>query len=166
MARASVLNTLVSPSLQAEAEARGAPGEASVLGWARESRLGTGARPRPWGFGLAASVLLTAVGCSRWGQLSPAVLEQQLKTEFCARKSCTCGCGVFSVGALVPQSANELARAAQKERGSFSRLVGRVTGERVRSRLEPEIRQGAVWDAPGLNATVPSAKVHYTIYSL
>lgn len=166
MARASVLNTLVSPSLQAEAEARGAPGEASVLGRARESRLGTGARPRPWGFGLAASVLLTAVGCSRWGQLSPAVLEQQLKTEFCARESCTCGCGVFSVGALVPQSANELARAAQKERGSFSRLVGRVTGERVRSRLEPEIRQGAVWDAPGLNATVPSAKVHYTIYSL
>ena len=148
MARASVWDPLVSAPLRARPRLTGLPSEASVL---CAGQPGTHWRADTfWALPpRQASVSLTAVACR--GQWSPAVLETQLKAKFCVREGSTRGFGVsFHLVRSSLKSASKLAQSsAEGERGSVSRLMGPVIPVmRVRSPVEPEICQDAVWDAP------------------
>lgn len=93
---------------------------------------------------------------------------QQQKTNLYAQEGCTYGYGVSfqPVCSLAQSAITRQVRCRKRERKLF--LLDGTAGrsDRIGSRLEAEIRKEIVCDAPGPNATSPSAEVHHPTYSL
>lgn len=92
---------------------------------------------------------------------------QQPKTNLYAQEGCTYGYGVSFQPVLCPPSQSAITRQVRcrrRERKLFSLDGTAGRSDRIGSRLEAEIRKEIVWDAPGPNATSPTAEVHHPTY--